>query len=237
MSDNFSKSVLKVTTARICRRQGIESAEEHAFETLVDVVGKYIETIGLLTKTYAEHDGRTKGNLLDLLQTFNTLEPKPVRWKDLITMADMAMWEIAFPSGVPEYPVEPKRYKKMKMYGSQTSSSEQELPPYVPSFLPRFPEPHAYKVTLVNATTPVEDPKEIVERSLAERVLVQTALAKINKGMRRKGHQFGVMNEAKLDAEDTSNADVHKKHENTSKESTSNITAAFSTPKPADAFL
>ncbi len=47
MAEHFSKEVLKVSIAKICRRQSIDAADEHAFDTLVDVVGKYIESIGM----------------------------------------------------------------------------------------------------------------------------------------------------------------------------------------------
>lgn len=43
----FSGSILQVGIAKICSRLGFDFAEKHALDMLVDVVGKYIETIGL----------------------------------------------------------------------------------------------------------------------------------------------------------------------------------------------
>ena len=85
--------------AKICGRLGFDSADGHAFDTLVDVVGKYIETLGLMTKTLAEHDGRTKCELMDVLQAFETMEPHKIDWKDLVRMADEMMWDVPFASG------------------------------------------------------------------------------------------------------------------------------------------
>eukprot|EP00511_Aplanochytrium_stocchinoi_P003084 CAMPEP_0204830338 /NCGR_PEP_ID=MMETSP1346-20131115/8475_1 /ASSEMBLY_ACC=CAM_ASM_000771 /TAXON_ID=215587 /ORGANISM="Aplanochytrium stocchinoi, Strain GSBS06" /LENGTH=232 /DNA_ID=CAMNT_0051960517 /DNA_START=176 /DNA_END=874 /DNA_ORIENTATION=- len=232
MAEHFSKEVLKVSIAKICRRQSIDAADEHAFDTLVDVVGKYIESIGMLTKTFAEHDGRTKGTLVDLLQAFECLEPNRMRWKELITMADMAMWEISFPTGIPDYPVHAKKQKKLdknnRKYGDKTAAdadnpTTEALPPYAPAFFPTFPQPHTYKVTLVNATAPIEDPKEVVEKKLAEKILVQNALAKIDQqeNTEKSSKSFG----------QTSNSDQNLF------ESTSNVGVSFAPPKPADAFL
>ena len=188
-----------------------------------------------LTKTLAEHDGRTKGNLMDLLQTFETMEPNKMRWQELITMADMAMWEISFPCGIPEYPANAKRHRKMKMYGAQSSASDNQLPPEVPSFLPRFPEPHTYKVTPVNATTPIEDPKEVVEKTLEERIKVQNALAKIQREDKEvHSKAFGeVIPDKKTEdkKEDVMEVEVEQL-----KETTSNINIDFKPPQPADAF-
>ncbi|GBG26872.1 Transcription initiation factor TFIID subunit 3 [Hondaea fermentalgiana] len=126
MSDQFAHQVLRIAVAQICRSKEFgdfdAAAEGHAFDTFVDVIGKYIEKIGRLCRTYAEHDGRTESNLLDLLQAFDRLEPNRVDWRDLERMCREVPWQVPYTTGIPNFPVD-KRPRRAQQYGEKRKSA------------------------------------------------------------------------------------------------------------------
>eukprot|EP00516_Mucochytrium_quahogii_P004570 CAMPEP_0203761068 /NCGR_PEP_ID=MMETSP0098-20131031/14238_1 /ASSEMBLY_ACC=CAM_ASM_000208 /TAXON_ID=96639 /ORGANISM=" , Strain NY0313808BC1" /LENGTH=252 /DNA_ID=CAMNT_0050654903 /DNA_START=167 /DNA_END=925 /DNA_ORIENTATION=- len=226
MSDKFAEQVLRIAVAQICSNDqfgNFNSAEGHAFATLVDVVGKYIEKIGRLCRRYAEHDGRTESNMLDLLQTFEKMEPDRVDWRDLERMCREVPWQVPYTSGVPDFPVEKR--KRRRQYGEdkedtttkqgkteddkfkvakitigsetiQETEKKLEHPGYVPSHFPAFPERYTYANTKVDAKRRENDPKLILERNLEARRKVQTALTRIHSTSAIKPPEtFGVITE------------------------------------------
>mmetsp|Transcript_6943 Transcript_6943/g.13869 ORF Transcript_6943/g.13869 Transcript_6943/m.13869 type:complete len:402 (+) Transcript_6943:547-1752(+) len=122
MSEQFAHQVLRIAVAQICKSKEFGdfdgAAEGHAFDTFVDVIGKYIEKIGRLCRTYAEHDGRTESNLLDLLQSFDRLEPNRVDWRDLERMCREVPWQVPYTTGIPAFPVD-KRPRRAQQYGEK----------------------------------------------------------------------------------------------------------------------
>eukprot|EP00515_Schizochytrium_aggregatum_P002615 CAMPEP_0202053980 /NCGR_PEP_ID=MMETSP0963-20130614/6180_1 /ASSEMBLY_ACC=CAM_ASM_000494 /TAXON_ID=4773 /ORGANISM="Schizochytrium aggregatum, Strain ATCC28209" /LENGTH=273 /DNA_ID=CAMNT_0048619363 /DNA_START=64 /DNA_END=885 /DNA_ORIENTATION=- len=208
MSDQFAQQVMQIAVAQICQHEDFgnyDSAESHAFSLLTDVVGKYIEKIGKLSRRFAEHDGRTECNMLDLLQAFDKLEPNRVDWRELVRMCREVPWQVPYTSGVPEFPVE--RRKRRTQYGEgaagAASSSSQvpedwlelkrkrlgqagvegkdrEHPLYVPNHFPPFPEKHTYSRTDVDAIEREKEATVILEHHLEEKRRVQRALANIH---------------------------------------------------------
>ena len=118
MSDQFAAQVMRIAVAQILRHDDFgrfDSCEGHAFQLLVDVVGKYIERIGQLARRYAEHDRRTESGLLDLLQAFEKLTPNRVDLHDLERTCREVPWQVPATSGVPEFPVDHR--KRRAPYG------------------------------------------------------------------------------------------------------------------------
>ncbi len=118
MSDQFAAQVMRIAVAQILRHDDFgrfDSCEGHAFQLLVDVVGKYIERIGQLARRYAEHDRRTESGLLDLLQAFEKLTPNRVDWHDLERTCREVPWQVPATSGVPDFPVDHR--KRRAPYG------------------------------------------------------------------------------------------------------------------------
>lgn len=188
MSDQFAQQMMRIAVAQICSQHGeFEKSEGHAFNLLVDAVGKYVEKIGRLCRRYAEQALRTETELIDLIQVFEKgLAPHPVKWQKLESMCREVAWQIPATSGVPEFPVE--RRKRRRQYGDggageakKSKQEDNEHPAYVPKHFPSFPEKYTYSNTPISASENSGKKETILLRNLREKAQVQEALANLHK--------------------------------------------------------
>ena len=125
-SEEFARSVLKVAIAQLCHHLEFDLAEKEAFEALTDITGKFIETIGAKAAILAEHDHRTTCNFVDLLQVFDSMDPR-IDWRILKQMCTDLQWDVPFTSGVPDFPIGGKVESQPK-FGQAVSGSETKKP-------------------------------------------------------------------------------------------------------------
>lgn len=69
MADDYARSVSKQVVAQLAEREGFQLAHGNALEALADVLNRFIREIGTYAKDYAELQGRTDVNVLDLVCT------------------------------------------------------------------------------------------------------------------------------------------------------------------------
>ena len=122
------------------RVPGFEAADTEALDLLSDIVGRYIETIGLNARENANAAGRTKSNAYDVLNALGSLSPRPLSVTDLYKHAAECGLELPFDRAVPEFPARKKN--RGRAYGSGVSPvgfHSAARPQHVPSFLPPFP--------------------------------------------------------------------------------------------------
>ena len=120
---------------------GFTTADTRAVELLSDVIGRYIETLGLSAGENANAAGRTSTNAYDVLNAMSSLSPRPLSVKDLHTFARDRGLEAPFDRDVSTFPK--RRDRRGKAYGSGVSPAQfhsAKRPQHVPSFLPPPPE-------------------------------------------------------------------------------------------------
>jgi transcription initiation factor TFIID subunit 8 len=181
MGDAFGQGMLKTAMAHICSDVGFESTQSSSSNTLVEVMQKYIETIGHSANEHAEIAGRNKANLYDVLLALEKMSPAPVTIKDMIReISQEADRDIPFGREVPPFPI---KKRKRQQYGATSSTNgeePQQYPKHVPSFLPPQPARHTFCDTKVDAVKRVRDHKKLREEKLKLKRLVQQSLSKIH---------------------------------------------------------
>eukprot|EP00307_Rebecca_sp_RCC1486_P007018 CAMPEP_0119427180 /NCGR_PEP_ID=MMETSP1335-20130426/37738_1 /TAXON_ID=259385 /ORGANISM="Chrysoculter rhomboideus, Strain RCC1486" /LENGTH=219 /DNA_ID=CAMNT_0007452799 /DNA_START=42 /DNA_END=701 /DNA_ORIENTATION=+ len=108
---------------------------------LVDVMLKYLETIGHIAKDTAEHAGRTHVNFVDVHTALAELD---VGTADLTEFA-RAVDEMPCARVVPAFPV--RRKRTLETPDEHRADPEAERPEYVPAWLPAFPDRATYART------------------------------------------------------------------------------------------
>ena len=130
-------------TASATSEPGFQNIDTDAANLLADVLGRYIETIGLSARENANAAGRTKANAYDVLNAFGTLAPRPLSITDLYRYAADSGLEMPFERAVAQFPARKKT--RGRAYGSGVSPAEfhsAPRPAHVPAFLPPFPAGH-----------------------------------------------------------------------------------------------
>lgn len=170
MCDHFVRKLSKIFIAQVCHELGYSSIQESAWETLADVLQRYIEEIGFKSRFYAELNGRTECNFLDVKKSFDDLQ---CSLRDLFTFATNNE-ETPFAKGVvPAFPV-----KKTKVDTSM-KAEKKNTPDHIPPHLPPFPEEHTYKFTPIFGKK-VSDDKTLKKVQNKQRREVENSLAKLH---------------------------------------------------------
>ena len=188
--DEFAHSVTNVAVAHLAiasgstdprppsdgiTKPGFTSADTKAVRLLSDVIGRYIETLGLSASENANAAGRASTNAYDVLNAFGSLTPKPLTIKELHTYARDKGLEVPFDREVSDFPK--CRDRKSKTYGSGVSSAQfnsASRPAHVPDFLPPLPELDKRVKVKKNQTATEKSKKRI--RQEAETQAALTAL-------------------------------------------------------------
>jgi histone H3/H4 len=67
MAEEYARSISKQVVAQLAEREGFQLAHGNALDALADVLNRFIREIGTYAKDYAELQGRTDVNVLDLV--------------------------------------------------------------------------------------------------------------------------------------------------------------------------
>eukprot|EP01089_Gocevia_fonbrunei_P013456 TRINITY_DN3458_c0_g1_i1.p1 TRINITY_DN3458_c0_g1~~TRINITY_DN3458_c0_g1_i1.p1 ORF type:complete len:372 (+),score=73.41 TRINITY_DN3458_c0_g1_i1:73-1188(+) len=173
MSEEFSRELLRVVVAQICKNVGFTGATLTSYETLVDVLQKYLEEIGSRSHNFAELAGRIETNFHDLCQTFSEMD---VDLADLSSYANETE-ETPFPKPLPEFPI-----KRQNTHKPELKDPIEPLPPHIPDFLPPFPDKHTYNSTPVYEHR-IEDPLEVSKIRNKRKRQVEDALIRLSSDM------------------------------------------------------
>lgn len=125
--------------------RNFEAVEQSASEVLLDVFTRYMRSLGTAARNAAQHAGRSESNLMDMLQALHHSGGRGCTAGDLLAFVNKAP-EVAFPCNLSAaFPV-PREPLSTSVAASTTAGPESR-PPYVPDFLPAFPEKRTYSHT------------------------------------------------------------------------------------------
>ena len=156
---------------------GFTTADTRAIELLSDVVGRYIETLGLNAGENANAAGRTSTNAYDVVNALSSLSPRPLSIKDLHAFARDKGLEVPFDRDVSSFPR--RRDRRGNSYGSGVSPatfSAAKRPPHAPSFLP--PPPELDKRV---KATPMQNSTDKSKKRVRQETESQSALTKLHR--------------------------------------------------------
>ena len=155
MSEAYARAVARVSVAQIARAAhdelhgggGFSQIERSACESLVDVIARYVRTVGVVSTQAAQHASRSEVNLNDLLRGLGTMGGG-ASLTELLEFARAAP-DLQFPRDVARFPAVPKAA------AAETGAKEpatkkraaEPRPPHVPDFFPPFPDPCTYRRT------------------------------------------------------------------------------------------
>jgi histone H3/H4 len=77
MADDYARSISRQVVAQLAEREGFQLAHGNALDALADVLNRFIREIGAYAKDYAELQGRTDVNILDLVSSFHCPDIAP----------------------------------------------------------------------------------------------------------------------------------------------------------------
>ncbi|DAZ95045.1 TPA: hypothetical protein N0F65_002779 [Lagenidium giganteum] len=181
--DVFARSIAMMALAHIARGAGFDAVQRSAGDALVDILAKYIQRIGVSAKEIAELAGRTQPRATDVMHALNDLEPAPVELKDLIKALETA--KRPFPRDVPSFPVR-KRDVAGNTIEQTKIGNREDLPAYVPSFLPALPNRHTYSSDSRVVVDREQDTKRTRLDMLGQKSQVQQSLHGLQSAFARK---------------------------------------------------
>mmetsp|Transcript_36386 Transcript_36386/g.90773 ORF Transcript_36386/g.90773 Transcript_36386/m.90773 type:complete len:256 (+) Transcript_36386:118-885(+) len=145
-----ARELLRVAVAQICQGAGFARAQEAACELLVDVLLKYIETVGLVARDSAESAGRTEMNFVDVHAALAELETTVSSLTEFARDAE----DTPCARAVPTFPV--KRKRILITPDDERADAEPPEAPEVPDWFPPFPDKAMYQRTPVFPPRPVD---------------------------------------------------------------------------------
>jgi hypothetical protein len=158
---DFSDAVLQSALAHLLKSVSVDadtSDKQHSFQSVEygvmsafsDIVGKYIETVGMASAENGAVAGRSQANLYDLINALETTHSPPVTVEDLYDFAASNELNSWLDRRVPDFPV-CKRARTSKFGGiveSRKGTAKHILP-----FMPPYPPIHTYVHNAVDAVT------------------------------------------------------------------------------------
>lgn len=131
------------------------SAQSAVVTSLADILGAFIQDIGRRARARAEHAGRIRCVLPDVIAS---LEKRRVRMR---TLTAYALFEtVEFPRAVPAFPVVPKASTaKKRPREDDTTDTDTQPPKGIEGWMPALPPAHTY------ISTPGEGPISVLPSS------------------------------------------------------------------------
>lgn len=169
---SLPREILRVAAAQICQSAGFTRTQESASEMLVDVLLKYVEMVGLVSRDHAEHAGRTEVNFVDVhaaLQEFDA---------SIASLTEFAKESEDMPCAraVPLFPV--KRKRVLVTPDDERADDEPQSAETVPAWFPPFPHRSTYARTPSFAPHEL-DPQQARELMVKHRRDAETAVVGI----------------------------------------------------------
>ncbi|XP_026805201.1 transcription initiation factor TFIID subunit 8-like [Rhopalosiphum maidis] len=167
MDKTMERKFLKTTVAGILMEIGFQAAEPGALETLVEMLYSILSQMGNSSRRYAEIAGRLE----------------PLGADVMMGLIDMGMFKNAssllayakrsnravLPSPIPS--VQPRQTSNLQ------AGTRLPHPSYMPSYMPAFPDPHAYIRTPTHKQ-PVTEYEAIREKSAIQKHELEKSLIK-----------------------------------------------------------
>ncbi|XP_018589424.1 transcription initiation factor TFIID subunit 8 [Scleropages formosus] len=159
------RRTLQVVVSSLLTECGFESAEKAAVESLTEMIQSYISEVGRSAKSYCEHTARSTPTLSDVVVT---LIEMGFNVDTLPTYAKRSQRMVITAPPVTNSPVVPK---------ALAAGQKRVHPPYIPSHLPDFPDPHTY-IKTPTFREPVSDYQVLREKAASQRRDVERALTR-----------------------------------------------------------
>lgn len=158
--EDFAQSAAKVAVAQVCEREGFQTFQLSALETLSDVALRYIHNIGKAANCYANLAGRRECNVFDVIQGLEDLSSvqgfsgasdvdhclaNSGTVREIVQYCGEAD-DVPFAHAIPQFPV----VKQRNQTPSFLQADEEPPEEHIPAWLPVFPEPHTYAQLLAH---------------------------------------------------------------------------------------
>jgi transcription initiation factor TFIID subunit 8 len=122
---------------------GFEDIERSASEALLDVLTRYIRTIGTVSNSAARHAGRSESNYADVRLALDEMHADPapalLRFLQKVPEGSLLQDVAMFPVG---------HASQVAMVRPASSRHGGVRPQHIPDYLPAFPEPCTYQSTI-----------------------------------------------------------------------------------------
>ncbi|XP_053437101.1 transcription initiation factor TFIID subunit 3-like [Nycticebus coucang] len=129
MSENYSRSLLRVSVAQICQALGWDSVQLSACELLTDVLERYLQQLARGCHRASELHGRTCPTLDDLAEAFQLMGVSLHELEDYVHNIE----PVAFPHRIPSFPVRKNNVLQFPRPGSTDADERKEhIPDYMP---------------------------------------------------------------------------------------------------------
>ena len=177
----FSKIVMQSALVHLLKscetddtdRNKFNSVEYGALTAFSDIIGKYIETVGMSSTENAAASGRSVTNMYDVLSAFSTTTSPPLTVEALYDYAAESDLSCRMDRRVEDFPAKKKRRVATfgEMIGDRQIHSQHILP-----FLPQYPPRHTYIHTKTDVLDRDEDPKKIHEKRLEQHAALKDSI-------------------------------------------------------------
>ncbi|XP_037936497.1 transcription initiation factor TFIID subunit 8 [Teleopsis dalmanni] len=163
--NHVARKILSTAVAQILYEKGFESADKECIETITEILQSTIMSIGQTTRSFCELSGRTTPVVNDVIMGLINLGIQ------IRGIAEYAKREnrLLIPM--------PAQASQQKSLSLLQAGNKANHPPHVSSFLPVFPDPHAYIRTPTHKQ-PVTEYEAIREKAATQKRDIEKALTK-----------------------------------------------------------
>lgn len=208
--DEYAQAIAKIAVAQICEKEGFQTFQPSALETLSDIAVRYTRNIGKAAHDYANLAGRTECNVFDIIQGLEDMGlPQGFSGASDVdhclacsgTVREIIQYvgqsdDVPFAYAIPQFPV----VKDRNLTPSFLQVGKEPPEDHIPAWLPVFPEPHTY------APLPTPDVKAMEPMVKME----QKKHRKVDRSLLNLRQQFVCNGLDGLSSEDTRDADKGK---------------------------
>jgi histone H3/H4 len=138
--DNVIYKTVKNSIITQTNSSGFSKAESGVIDEITNLVCSYMMSISVATKQYSELAGRSTSNSFDVIAALAENGCKVSQLKEFMLKNPSIKPTTTLPKITP-LPIEPA----IKL------GEERSMPAYIPSFLPKFPNPHTYVKTEITS--------------------------------------------------------------------------------------
>lgn len=162
---NTRRKVLNHALCSILLECGYESCEKQALESLTEMLQAFIVELGESTRSYCELSGRTEPVIADVILALVNMG---IRLDNIETYGKRPNRTVLPPL---------QQQTQSKQLSILQAGVKQSHPPYIPEYLPQFPDPHAYIRTPTHKQ-PVTEYEAIREKAATQKRDIERALTR-----------------------------------------------------------